>query len=200
MRWVDAEFGLMGLHAFFVASEHDERLAHDWIYPNGYRSTSDDFYVDAAEMLAWSRWQLGWLDETQVRCVTDREETVALAAVAEPGDRIAMAAVPLGAYEVIVVESRRKTGYDAGQHYVAPNGVRTTFPALAAEGVLVYTVDASIESGQLPIRVAQDSGDRTVDDYPVLQPGQSVTVRGYMITVVADDGDTHTVRISKASD
>ena len=197
MHWVEAEFGLMRLHAFFVASEYDERLAHEWIQPSGRRYIRHRFYLDAAEMLAWSRWQLGWLDETQIRCVTGGVETVALAAAAEPGDGIAMAAVPLGAHEVIVVESRRKIGHDAGQPYVAPSGVRTTFPALAAEGVLVYTVDASLGSGKLPIRVAQDSGDITVDDYPVLQPGQSVTVRGYMITVISDDGDTHTVTISK---
>ena len=197
MHWVEAEFGLMQLHAFFVASEYDERLAHEWIQPSGRRYIRHRFHLDAAEMLAWSRWQLGWLDETQIRCVTGGVETVALAAAAEPGDGIAMAAVPLGAHEVIVVESRRKIGHDAGQPYVAPSGVRTTFPALAAEGVLVYTVDASLGSGKLPMRVAQDSGDITVDDYPVLQPGQSVTVRGYMITVISDDGDTHTVTISK---
>ena len=200
MRWVDAEFGLMGLHAYFVASERDERLAHDWIRINGSRYTRYRFHLDAAEVLAWSRWQLGWLDATEIRCVTDGEDTVALAAAAHPGGGIAMAAVPLGAHEVIVVESRRKIGYDAGRPHVAASGIRTTLPALANEGVLVYTVDARLESGQMPIRLAQDTGDTTVDDYPVLQPGQSVTVRGYTITVLSDDGNTHTVRITRISD
>ena len=36
--------------------------------------------------------------------------------------------------------------------------------------------------------------------FPVLDVGESVMVRGYTITVIADDGDTHTVTISKTDD
>ena len=198
--WIQAEFGLMVLRGHFLAREQDPRLAHEWVYPDGYRSTSYRHSLEAIEMLAWSRWQLSWLDEPQVRCVSGGEATIALAAVADPGEGIAMAAVPLSAHEIIVVESRRKIGHDAGQQHIAANGVRTTFSALAAEGVLIYTVDARLAPGHGPIRAAGDSGDGIVDDYPTLQPGQTVNVRGYTIAVLADDGDTHTVRISKVED
>ena len=57
----------------------------------------------------------------------------------------------------------------------------------------MYTVDASLPTGELPLKIAGDTGNGQVDDYPVLAVGQSVTVRGYTVTVVADDGDTHTV-------
>ena len=110
-----------------------------------------------------------------------------------------MAAIPLTAHEVIVIESRRRIGLDAGVDHVEPNGVRTTFPGLATEGVLVYTVDASLAGGQLPIKLAGDSGNGRVDDYPTLSVGDSVTVRGHTIEVVADDGDTHTVTITRTA-
>ncbi len=155
-------FGLMGLRTYFPDV-----------------SESADF---AWEMLAWSRWQLGWLDAEQVRCVTTNDATVILGPIAYPGAGIAMAAVPLSDIEVIVIESRRATGLDV---------------ELATDGVLVYTVDAALGSGQLPVKVARDTGDGQIDDYPILSVGQSVTVRGYTITVIADDGDTHTVTITR---
>ena len=165
--WVLTEFGPMGLRAYSPADR------------GGYR--------EATEMLAWSRWQLGWLADPQVECVASLPTTVRLSSVARPGDGIAMAAVPLSDTEVIVIESRRNTGYDSGS-------------ALLAEGVLVYTVDAEVGSGLLPIKVAGDPGNAHFEDYPLLSVGQSVTVRGYTITVVADDGDTHTVTITKTGD
>ncbi len=70
-------------------------------------------------------------------------------------------------------------------------------PALISEGVLVYVVDALIGSGDLPMRLAGDSGNGQVDGFPVLVPGESVTMRGYTITVTADDGDTHIVSINR---
>ena len=65
--------------------------------------------------------------------------------------------------------------------------------------MLVYTVDALVASGRLPMRIAGDSGDGQVDGFPVLTVGESVTVEGYTITVTGDDGDTHTVSITRSS-
>ena len=195
--WQEARFGVMTLRGHFLARERDSRFSHEWRHPDGSQSTAYSRVSDAREALAWSRWQLGWLDDGQVRCVTESQATVTLSPVADPGEGIAMAAIPLTAHDVIVVESRRRIGYDAGVDHVEPNGVRTTFPGLVSEGVLVYTVDASLPGGQLPIKLAGDSGNGRVDDYPTLPVGESVTVRGYTIAVAADDGDTHTVTITR---
>ena len=167
--WILTEFGPMGLRAHVPAA--------DWPGAGGG-------YRRALEMLAWSRWQLGWLDPSQIRCVIGDEARVELGPVADPGSAAAMAAVPLSDREVLVAESRRSIGYDSG-------------PALLAEGVLVYTVDAALHSGLLPIKVTGDTGNAHLDDYPVLAVGDSVTVRDYTITVVADDGATHTVTITR---
>ena len=198
MIWVAAQWGRMNMWSWYLAAEHDPRMAHVWTYPDGVGSTSYRLHLSIEEMLAWSRWQLGWLGESQVRCLNSPEAVVTLTPIAQPGTGVAMAAVPLNRHELIVVESRRKLGYDAGTFYEAPDtGASTTFPRLITEGVLVYTVDSSLGSGDLPLKVAGDSGNGQVDDFPVLEAGDSLTVRGYTITVTRDGGDTHTVTITR---
>ena len=200
MTWVAAEWGRMNMWSWYLAAEHDPRLAHVWTYPNGGTATSHRHHLRIEEMLAWSRWQLGWLDESQVSCTSAEEAVVTLSPVARPGDAVAMAAIPLSTHEMIVIESRRKLGYDAGRYFeAADTGASTTFPRLITEGVLVYTVDSWLGTGALPLRVAGDTGNGQVDDFPVLEAGDSVTVRGYTITVVADDGEAHTVSITRNS-
>lgn len=196
---VDAWWGLMLMRSWFIADSTDPRLQHTWRHTSGLTEAGYDHGLDIPEMLAWSRWQLGWLEESQVRCVNDSNATVMLAPVAQPGDDTAMAAVPLSNHELIVIESRRTLGYDVGRSFTAPDGWSTKYPALITEGVLVYTVDTLVGTGELPIKIAGDTGDGEVDDFPVLQVGESVTVHGYTITVTADGGDTHTVEIRRNS-
>ena len=173
-RWAGSEFGLMGLGPGFAVHRDD-----------------DIWRVGGSEMLAWSRWQLGWLSESQVHCVNGDSTTLTLAPVAQPGDGVAMAAVPVNTQGVLVVESRRPLGFDSVP--TESTGIHD------GNGVLVYTVDAAIHTGRLPIKIAGDSGDGYVDYLPLLQPGDSITVRGYTVTVTADDGDTHTVTITRSS-
>ena len=195
--WVRSEFGLMGLNTAFAAHPEDGRIEITGRYTYGRRVTGHTFYLDAAEMLAWSRWQLGWLDESQVLCLTADRSRVMLSPVADPGDAAVMAAVPLSDTEVLVVEVRVKVGYDAGRERRHDDGAIITVPTLATEGVLVYTVDASLGSGQLPVRIAGDAGNGQVDDYPILTRGDQVVLRGYRITLVSDRGGTYIVAIFK---
>ncbi len=199
LEWSRSQFGLMGLGANFLARSDDPRIQGSWLWPDGGRGTGAAWWLNAREMLAWSRWQLGWLDESQIRCISADEATVTLGPIADPAGETAMAALPLSTTEVIVIESRRKTGYDASREILYLDGVQVAFPALVTEGVLVYTVDVSIGASQLPMAVAGDSGNGQVDDYPILTAGQHVTVRGYTVTVDSDDGRTHTVTITKTA-
>lgn len=111
-----------------------------------------------------------------------------------------MAAIPLSEHEAIVLESRREIGFDVPYEEQLRDGGRRHWSALLAEGVLVYTVNASIPSGGLPIKLLGDAGNGIVDEYPILTEGESVTVRGHTITVIADDGDAHTVTIAKTDE
>ena len=205
--WVSGRFGPMGLMALFLADERDPRLAYIVHYPNGSRSTEFTPFPRAGEMLAWSRWQLGWLDESQISCITEIDASVSLAPVGEPGDGIAMAAIPLSDTEVLVIESRRSIGYDARREFRWADGAHTSFPALAIEGVLVYTVDASRPSGELPLRIVAEASGQQIDGYPILSDGypiltegQSVTIRGYTITVESATDETHTITITSSAD
>ena len=198
--WVQARFGLMRLEPYFLAPAEDPPLAHVWHLPDGQTDTSYVSTVEAMEMLAWSRWQLGWLDASQVRCMTESEATVSLRPVADPGDGTAMAVVPLSETEVIVIESRRKIGLDADRRPQFPDGIYATFPALASEGVLVYTVDAAKHTGALPVEVAGSDGNGWFSDYPVLVEGQSVAVGGYTVSFVSADAAAHTVTVSKTGE
>ena len=145
-QWAASRFGLMALEALYPRTRGER--------------------ISAREMLAWSRWQLGWLDPSQIRCVTEPDTTVTLNPIAlDPGDATAMAAIPLSQSEVIVIESRRQLGYDVGFN-----------ASLPTEGVLVYTVNATLGTGDLPVKVAGDTGNGLIDHYPILTVGQSVTI------------------------
>ena len=177
MNWVRVEAGLMGLQGNYLAPESVIR---------------GPFYQGPSAMLAWSRWQLGWLEPSQIRCIVEPSATVTLTAIDQPGDGVAMIAVPVGETEVIVIESRRDRGYDRGYLRGYDRDAANN------DGVLVYTVDSSLR--ELPIRFATDGGEGFLDQSPILPVGTSITVKGYEITVVEDTGDTHTVRVSKLDD
>ena len=199
-EWIYGAFGYMSLVAYYRATSTDLPPTAGVIDPDGSSLTEDAMGSTASEMLAWSRWQLGWLNHDQVLCIGDPHASFELAPVADPGPGIAMAAIPLSEHEVIVLESRRQIGFDLAYEDPLPGGGRIVQPALLTEGVLVYTVDASIPTGDMPIRLLDDTGGLVVSDYPILTVGDRVTVRGYTITAVADDGDTHTVTIAKTGD
>lgn len=178
--WHRIDVGLMGLQAQFPSQYASHVNAHD-------------------EMLGWSRWQLGWLSPAQVSCVNRAEATVHLAPLARPRDGVAMAAVPAAHDKIIVVESRRKVGYDANPGHVAEFiSYGDIDPDLYGDRVLVYTVDPTLRGGRRPIRLAGDNGVGYLDRFPFLQVGESIAVAGYTIAVTADDGDHHTVTIVKS--
>lgn len=190
-RWVANQIGLMGLWANFLAGGADPRLAHEIRLPDGRRHTAHAYDLQAREMLAWSRWQLGWLQPGQVRCLTSVETgkavTVALQPVASPGFGTAMVGIPLSDTEIVIIESRRRIGFDGGHEYRYEDGATTTLPTLAGGGVLVYVVNAARSWGQMPIRVIGPSDNPYpilhFRDYPLLSDGESISVGGYSITV-----------------
>ena len=197
--WARTVFGRMNLVSYFETSATDPRLEEVRRNSDGSTTRSYGSPLIFEEMLAWSRWQLGWLESDDVLCLTASSATVELDPVAVPLGGKVMAVVPLTSNQVLVVESRRRLGFDAVQPYTNSAGSRVTPPGLPVEGVLVYTVDASLGAGELPLKVVGDSGDGTVADFPLLEDGHSVTIRGYTVSVTADSGRTHTVTIAKTS-
>ena len=135
-------------------------------------------WYGAPEFSAWSRWQLEILQDKQVDCKTDTAtSTHWLRPVAWTGDYQKAVVIPVSDHEVIVVESRRRQGYDA-------------LLGKESEGAYVYRIDTSAKMYQpdtkkivdviAPARVKLGGG-WAMD--ASLKLGESVTSDGWTITV-----------------
>jgi hypothetical protein len=135
----------------------------------------------APEYFAWERWTLGWLTDAEVACIESGSATVTLEPIERAGGT-KMLVARLGPSRAVVVESRRRLGYDT---------------ALAREGALVYLVDTSVASGKGPIRVQPENDADLVKSSALLRTGDSIIVAGVRISVVASgsSGDRVTMRI-----
>lgn len=123
-------FGLPDLYASDDFQRTDT-LAGQW------DSMSLDWGL-GGDLLAWHKWRLGWLDDTQIACASVRGEwTYALRAVSLAGGRKAVV-VPYGRTRAYVIEARQASGNDA---------------EACREGVLVYQVRTDIDSGAGPVTV-----------------------------------------------
>ena len=208
-EWVRFEVGLMGLEVSFPAPRDAYPYEVDW--PPEYMDQTDyDRRLVAREMLTWSRWQLGWLDEARVTCLAGvTDQTVELVPLGAPGGGIAMVAIPHHADDrlVIVVESRRRVRYDRPETVsgLGDGDVPYTYTdhSLPGEGVMVYLVRADRRSGELPLLLGSDSGEGETDGLPVMARGarwwlgEPGTADGhYQIEVVSSSHRTDTIRVT----
>jgi M6 family metalloprotease-like protein len=174
--WLNHEvthtLGLPDLYAF------DGPEAFPYTGEFGYMGLSS-LDANAPGLLAWERWVLGWLDDDQITCFAappSASVPVVLTPIGTAGGPKAVV-VALGPTRALVAEARTASGIDAGIH---------------KEGVLVYTVDSSVESGFGPVRVAPADpldpalGYTTFFDAP-RAVGESVEVEGIRVTVVSRD-------------
>jgi len=135
---------------------------------------------NGSELMVWQRWQLGWVNDTQVLCVTDAVPVERiLTPIAEQGGKKALV-VRLGETTVLVAELRTQLRYDAD---------------LEAEGVLVYTVDSEALPGDGPIRVLGDHDGDFPNASGLLQPGEAIEHDNYTVTVGAATPEGYEVRI-----
>ena len=135
-------------------------------------------WYGAPEFSAWSRWQLEILQDNQVDCKTDAAtSTHWLRPVAWTGDHQKAVVIPVSDHEVIVVESRRRQGYDA-------------LLGKESEGAYVYRIDTSAKMYQPDTKKVVDviapkrvklGGGWAMD--ASLKLGESVTSDGWTITV-----------------
>jgi M6 family metalloprotease-like protein len=98
---------------------------------------SEDWGADN-DLLAWHKWKLGWLDDTQVSCDSSPGSSeYSLTPLARRGGR-KLLFVPLGTGRGLAAEVRTRAGNDA---------------AVCKPGLLVYRVDASVDTGSGPVKV-----------------------------------------------
>lgn len=140
------------------------------------------FNSNSPGLLAFERWNVGWLDDSQVICSSAKEITQLITPIETIGG-IKAVIVPLTATSALVIESRRAIGLDS---------------KINKSGALVYLVDSSIQSGKGPVKIFPV--DLATDPKFLKSPralGESVSVEGWTVKVTSADASGDTVVITR---
>jgi len=183
--WLNHEvthtLGLVDLYAFTQSNPANRY--------DGLRYTGEFSYMgfssyesNAPSLLAFERWNLGWINDSQIKCLKDAKSTELISPVQTSGG-VKAVIIPISRTKAVVIESRRAIGIDKN---------------IAKSGALVYVVDSSIQSGQGPVKVFPS--DVTSDPRYLKAPralGESVTTEGVTVKVTKSDDSGDTVEITK---
>ncbi|MGQ4515070.1 M6 family metalloprotease domain-containing protein [Streptomyces sp. DW26H14] len=156
---------------------------------------SEDWGADN-DMLGWHKWKLGWLDDDQVSCASAQGTLERELEPLETRGGRKMIFIPLSQQAGYAVEVRTHAGNDQ---------------AVCRPGVLIYRVDASVDTGQGPITISDStkhSGGCTrlpnvqaeLSD-ATYEPGQTFTDKDdhLTISVVSKSADgKYTVRVTRS--
>jgi M6 family metalloprotease-like protein len=183
--WLNHEIShSMGLVDLYASTQSDATNRYD-----GHRYVGEFSYMglssyssNAPSLLAFERWNLGWLDDSQIECMKSASLTKLITPIQSIGGTKAVI-IPLSRTKALVIESRRAIGIDK---------------AIAKSGSLVYVVDSSLQSGRGPVQVYPS--DLKNDPRYLQAPralGESVIVEGFTIKVTQSDASGDTVEITK---
>ena len=184
--WLNHEvthtLGLVDLYAFTQSSSANRYDNLRYTGEFSYMGLSS-YESNAPSLFAFERWNLGWINDSQIKCLKDSKSTELISPVQTP-DGVKAVVVPISRTKAVVIESRRAIGIDKN---------------IVKSGALVYVVDSSIQSGQGPIRVFPS--DVSSDPRYLKAPrglGESVTVEGVTIKVIKSENSGDTVEITKS--
>jgi M6 family metalloprotease-like protein len=144
-----------------------------------------------ADHFAWDKWRMGWLADTQIRCITGptRAEYV-LSPLETPGGVKALI-LRTGLRSAVVAEYRTRQGLDAG---------------ICSAGILIYKVNSGLEAGAGPIRVSDArprsaSGRRTcgaeLDDAAFGRSGRWTDSNSGLVIVVTYLGRAARIHVTR---
>ncbi len=182
--WLNHEIThTMGLVDVYAATRENAANRYDnhrYVGEFSYMGFSS-FDGNAPSLFAFERWNLGWLEDSQIVCSSAKEISQLITPVQSAGG-IKAVIVPLSRTKALVVESRRAIGIDS---------------KIAKTGALVYIVDSSVQSGYGPVKVYPSSV--STDPRYLQAPravGESVTVEGITVSVTSASsaGDTVSIR------
>lgn len=196
------------IYNILIQGDDEQRDIYNWIHEFGHMLGLTDFghegpndssnvgkaYYDIMtsyrnmELFVWHRFLLGILEDSQLACVTEGSSTHWLRPVAWPGASLEGVVIPLSSTTALVVESRRRVGYDV-------------LLSKAGEGALVYRIDTSISGSNNigPVKIIAPKRNNGIDirTQSVLKPGESVTSDGWKISVVESGGFGDVVKVEK---
>jgi hypothetical protein len=145
------------------------------------------------DYLAWHKWKFGWLDNTQLSCVSMPGTSQVTVTPLEAGGGTKAVVVRTGTTTAYVAEVRTRTGLDA---------------AACDTGVLIYQVDSSIATGTGPIKVidahpatsvcGNGLNDATFDLGTGEIPSYTNTSAGVRIDLLTHNADgSYTLRVTR---
>ena len=175
----------LGLVDLYASTQSNPANRYD-----GLRYTGEFSYMgfssyesNAPSLFAFERWNLGWINDSQIKCLKDAKSTELISPV-QTSSGVKAVVIPISRTKAVVIESRRAIGIDKN---------------IAKSGALVYVVDSSIQSGQGPVRVFPS--DVSSDPRYLKAPralGESVTTEGITVKVTKSDDSGDTVEITKS--
>ena len=183
--WLNHEIShSMGLVDLYASTSSNPANRSDGLRYTGefsYMGLSS-FQSNAPSLLAFERWNLGWIEDSQIDCMKGSTTTKLISPVQASGGLKAVV-IPISRTKALVVESRRALGIDK---------------EIRKPGALVYLVDSSIQSGLGPVQIyPSDLVNDPLYFKAPLSLGESITVNGVKIKVVKADDSGDTVEISK---
>jgi M6 family metalloprotease-like protein len=110
--------------------------------PLGMYTGTWSVMADAApggDHFAWDKWRMGWLADSQVRCVTAASRTSFVLSPLETVGGVKAVVLRTGLQTAVVAEYRTRSGLDTG---------------MCSTGVLIYKVNSALAGGVGPIRAA----------------------------------------------
>ncbi len=158
-------FALEDLYVFLNSnrpSVPDPVPAGDW----------DMMSTSALEFFAWNKLLMGWIDDSQVRCIKDQPSTTHYVESVEiASNKPKLVLINLQEGVTLAIESR------------------SPIPASVSKGVLVYKIDSRISHGDGPITTQR----------PILFSGNSMSVDGWTIKALRQDNNGVLLQIDKGS-
>lgn len=134
---------------------------------------------NAPGYFAFERWVLGWLDDEQIYCHSAGEVEMEIEAIENKGGTKAIV-VPIDNTSALLVESRRKIGFDEKTR----------------EGALVYVVNTSLPGGNGPIQVRPgfESEFEFLQDAPLKQ-GETYRYQNISVEVIETNAFSDLVKV-----
>lgn len=177
-------FGLPDLYDFSVPFTEGTRHLGGWDPMSNTGSLS--------HFTGWVKWKLGWLESSQIRCLTSPgalEET--LSPIEAPGG-VKMVVLPTSATTAEVIEVHSLRGLSSNQ--------------VCDSGVIVYSVDVRAPSGTAGARInpaRNDAGTSQCGAIPRaafdIGPGEIPAYEdgSLKLELVASDGNSYRVRVTR---
>lgn len=148
----------------------------------GQHSMMGNIAGASPEYLGFERWQLGWLEDKQVVSETTAGTNYLTITPIEKQGGIKLLVLPIGTNSAVVVESRRKQGYNVN---------------IPKEGPLVYLVDTKVASGTGTVKILPINESDAVKTKNILSVSESITYGNITITYDSKSSDGDVIKFQR---